>query len=99
MALRKMMFLDMITGQLPPINKDGAAAVLLNSKCTKTTVPYAENALCMGAIATEHYYGGAEKIIRQQQGKHSIETHCGDCGARINQHSRFCAYCGTRFRE
>lgn len=97
--IRKKMLLDMKTGQLQPIDKDRAAAVLLDSKCTKSKVPYAENALCMGAIAIEHYYGETEKITRRLNGNRSISTFCGDCGAKINQHSRFCAYCGKRFLE
>ena len=99
MTLRKRMLQDMTSGQLQPIDKDRAASVILNSKCTKEDVPYAENALCMGAIAIEHYYGAAEKITRQLPGNRSISTFCGDCGAKINQHSKFCPYCGTRFLE
>ena len=99
MTLRKRMFLDMKSGQLPPIDKRRAVAALLSDISVKANVSDADNALCMGAIAAEHYYGGAEKVIRQQPGKSSIETFCGDCGKRINQHHIFCPYCGTRFAK
>lgn len=99
MTMRERMVRDMKAGKLKPVNMTTAISMLKSEEKTVPLAPAAENSICMGIIAIEKYYGSAKKIYLSKSEKVNMETHCSVCNAKINQNSKFCPYCGTRFLE